>query len=109
MKKIEVKTKQKRRIQRVKNNLVVTLSRPRLSVFRSNKYIYAQVIDSTGKTLTSAYGLKSISDAFEVGKAIAQKALEKKVKNVVFDRNGYKYHGRIKSLAEGARDGGLEF
>lgn len=109
MKKIEVKTKQKRRVQRVRKNLVVSPDKPRLSVFRSNKYIYAQIIDISGNTITSALGSKSVKDAFEVGKSIAKKALEKKVKSVVFDRSGYRYHGRIKSLADGAREGGLKF
>ena len=96
-----------------------TPERPRLSVFRSNKEIYAQVIDDTsGKTLasassrdkelTEAKGTKS-ELATEVGKALAKKALAAGVESVAFDRGGYQYHGRVKSLAEGAREGGLKF
>ncbi len=95
--------------------------RKRLSVFRSSKHIYAQVIDDdAGKTLASASsieqptreGLKTganIEAAKEVGKLIAQRAREKGVKDVVFDRGGYLYHGRVKALAEAAREGGLNF
>jgi large subunit ribosomal protein L18 len=92
--------------------------RPRLSVYRSNKGIYAQVIDDvTGKTLASASSLskdfsatgnKSEQSA-AVGKLVAAKAVAAGIKDVVFDRNGYLYHGRVKSLAEGAREGGLNF
>ncbi|MBV8391164.1 MAG: 50S ribosomal protein L18 [Mucilaginibacter sp.] len=92
--------------------------RPRLSVYRSNKGIYAQIIDDvTGKTIASASslskdfaakGTKSEQSA-EVGKAVAAKAIAAGIKDVVFDRNGYLYHGRVKSLAEGAREGGLNF
>jgi len=93
-------------------------ARPRLSVFRSNKNIYAQIIDDTaGKTLVSARNsdkeiakIKSKMDAAAaVGEAIAAKALKAKIKKVVFDKGGFKYHGRVKALAEGARKGGLEF
>lgn len=80
--------------------------RPRLSVFRSSKYVYAQIIDdSVSKTLTSANGKK----AYEVGKKLAEKALKLKIKNVIFDRGGFLYHGRVAELAKGARDGGLIF
>lgn len=96
---------------------------PRLCVFRSNKHIYVQLIDDgKNKTVLSASDreLKAKNPAYrqagqkskvasEVGKLIAKKALEKKIEKVVFDRAGYKYHGRIKSLAEGARQGGLKF
>ncbi|MFN4123332.1 MAG: 50S ribosomal protein L18 [Flavobacteriales bacterium] len=94
-------------------------SAPRLSVFRSNKSIYAQLIDDTkGITLVSASSSEpeianqkgtKIDQASLVGKAIAAKALEKGISTVRFDRNGYLYHGRVKSLAEGAREGGLTF
>lgn len=92
--------------------------RPRLSVYRSNKGIYAQIIDDVaGKTLVSA---SSLSKDFEgsgtkseqsvaVGKLVAQKAIAAGIKDVVFDRNGYLYHGRVKQLAEGAREAGLNF
>lgn len=92
--------------------------RPRLSVFRSNKGIYAQVInDVDGNTIASASSLSKeftgkgnkIEQSLEVGKLVAEKAIAAGVKQVVFDRNGYLYHGRVKSLAEGAREGGLVF
>ncbi len=95
-----------------------SVERPRLSVYRSNKGIYAQIIDDTqGITLVSASTLKDevaekmpkIDQAKEVGKLIAQKAIASGITQVVFDRNGYLFHGRIKSLAEGAREGGLVF
>ena len=95
--------------------------RPRLNVFRSEKHIYAQVIDDRkGRTVAAASTLeatlkdrlesaKPLEQAKIVGETVAQRAIEKGVKRVVFDRAGYKYHGRIKSLADGARAGGLEF
>ncbi|MBC8337729.1 MAG: 50S ribosomal protein L18 [Alphaproteobacteria bacterium] len=95
--------------------------RPRLSVFRSGKHIYAQVIDDTAKTtLASASTLEKdmrsslktgadVNAAGQVGKAIAERAIAKGVKEVVFDRGGYKFHGRVKALAEAAREGGLSF
>ena len=96
-----------------------TADRPRLTVFRSNKEIYAQVIDDAeGKTIASASSrekgiadkkVAKIEQAKLVGQLIAEKAKEAGVENVVFDRNGYLYHGRIKSLAEAAREGGLKF
>ena len=92
-----------------------TDSRPRLTVFRSNKFIYAQVInDATGKTLFSASDVKvtkgtKTERAKQVGKMIAEIALKGKIKKVVFDRNGFKYTGRIKIVADEARAGGLEF
>jgi len=90
---------------------------PRLSVFRSNKHIHAQIIDDvSGKTLVSASSLevkndklKKIDVAKEVGKLIAKKAEELKISSVVFDRGSYRYHGRVKSFAEGAREGKLKF
>lgn len=79
----------------------------RLVVFRSNKYIYAQIInDAKGETLAS---VNKMTDAKLAGEEVAKKAIEKKVKKVVFDRNGYKYHGKVKLLAEAAREAGLEF
>src|SRR5882762_7766439 len=92
--------------------------RPRLSVYRSNKGIYAQIIDDiTGKTLVSASSLSKefattgnkSDQSTAVGKMVAEKAVAAGIKEVVFDRNGYLYHGRVKSLAEGAREGGLIF
>lgn len=101
---------------RVRGKISGTAECPRLSVFRSNKQIYAQVIDDlTGKTLASASSLK-IEDkapkkeiAAKVGAQIAKSAQEAGVTSVVFDRNGYLYHGRIKELADAARNGGLKF
>ena len=93
--------------------------RPRLSVYRSNKGIYAQIIDDvSGKTLVSASSLSKdftaaegtkIDQSVAVGKLVASKAIAAGIKDVVFDRNGYLYHGRVKSLADGAREGGLNF
>ena len=102
---------------RIRRKLAGTTERPRLSVHRSLNHIYAQVIDDqTGATVASAstIALKSktggnIAAAKEIGKAIAEKAKEKGVKQVVFDRGGYLYHGRVKALADAAREAGLEF
>lgn len=108
-------TKHQNRIGRHKRIRAVikgTAERPRLSVFRSNKYIYAQLIDDEkGVTLESAKSEKSQKrqSPFGVGESLAKKAIEKGIKKICFDRGGYKYHGRIKALAEGARKGGLEF
>ena len=83
---------------------------PRLCVFRSAKHIYAQLIDDReGKTLVAVSGEARVDKAKEVGKLIAEKVLKKKIKKVVFDRGGYKYHGIVKAVAEGAREGGLLF
>ncbi len=98
-----------------------TEERPRLNVYRSLKHMYAQIIvDTRGETLVSASTLSrelrgklkstgNVEAAKEVGRLIAKKALEKGIKKVVFDRNGFLYHGRVKAVAEGAREGGLEF
>ena len=94
-----------------------TPERPRLSVFRSNKSIYAQLIDDVnGKTLIAAStksvdaeGKPKIEQSKLVGKVLAERALDNDITTVVFDRSGYLYHGRIKALAEGAREGGLKF
>ena len=112
-------TKQERRYRikkRIRKIVSGTAERPRLNVFRSNKQIYAQVIDDlTGKTLAAASSLK-ISEkapkkeiAAKVGELIAKSAQEAGITTVVFDRNGYLYHGRIKELADAARKGGLKF
>ncbi|MBE7639665.1 MULTISPECIES: 50S ribosomal protein L18 [Salegentibacter] len=104
--------------KRVRKAITGTASRPRLSVFRSNKEIYAQIIDDVeGKTLAAASSRdKGVSvegnkseQAKLVGKALAEKALKAGVETISFDRGGYLYHGRVKSLAEGAREGGLKF
>lgn len=107
-------TKRLQRKKRVRSTIIGTAQKPRLSVFRSNKAIYAQLIDDTaGKTLASGSSLKAgksgITAAAEVGKAIGQAAKAAKIDTCVFDRNGYKYHGRVKALAEAAREAGLQF
>ena len=111
-KKVERRIKIKHRIRK---SVFGTAERPRLSVFRSNKQIYAQVInDNEGKTLAAASSLgletmPKIQQAEKVGELIAQKAKAAGIEQVVFDRNGYLYHGRVKSLADAARKGGLNF
>ncbi|MFA7687300.1 MAG: 50S ribosomal protein L18 [Moheibacter sp.] len=111
------KTEKRQKIKRrVRRNIFGTAERPRLSVYRSNKEIYAQLVDdNSGVTLASASsreakasGTKTEQSA-AVGKLIAEKAKSKGVETVVFDRNGFIYHGRIKALADGAREGGLKF
>jgi large subunit ribosomal protein L18 len=103
------------RHKRLRAKIIGTTKRPRLSVFKSNKFIYAQLIDDEKeKTLFSANDSKKrkgtkVESAKTVGKEIAKQAIENKIKKIVFDRSGYKYHGRIKALAEGARERGLEF
>jgi len=111
----------KRRHARVRAKVVGTASRPRLCVFRSLNHIYAQVIDdSQGHTLTSASTLEPEIEGEAAGKAktggaelvgslVARRALSKAINQVVFDRGGYKYHGRVKALAEAARQAGLKF
>ncbi|HUH17814.1 MAG TPA: 50S ribosomal protein L18 [Albibacterium sp.] len=113
------KLSRRERIKRgIRKRLSGSTERPRLSVYRSNKGIYAQVIDDiNGKTLVAASSLSKdfsgsgnkIEQSKAIGKIIAEKAIAAGINNVVFDRNGYLYHGRVKSLAEGAREGGLNF
>lgn len=110
-----------KRKRRVGKNLHGTSERPRLSVFRSDKHIYAQVIDDVdGRTLVSSSTMSAAFKAVEVesgkvaaakkvGELVATQALEQGIKKVVFDRNGFIYHGRVKALADGARKGGLDF
>lgn len=107
--------KRARRHRKIRSRIAGTSSVPRLSVFRSNSYIYAQLVDdNAGKTLASASSLdvkaktKTLA-ATEAGKTLAKKALEHKIAEVVFDRGGYVYTGRVKALADGAREGGLKF
>jgi len=113
-------SKQDRRLRirnRIRKTVKGSASVPRLSVFRSNKDIYVQLInDDDGKTLLSGSTLKmdgkgktKVEIANELGKSFAEKAKEAGIEQIVFDRGGYLYHGRVKSLAEGARDGGLKF
>ncbi len=122
MKAIEKKNlRRTRRKRHVRKNVNGTPDRPRLTVFRSHKNIYAQIIDDLGgRTLVSASTmLKTVTDALEstgnkdaarkVGEALAARAVEAGIKKVVFDRNGYAYHGRVKELADAVRKGGLEF
>ncbi len=113
------KFERRKRIKKgIRKNVTGTAERPRLTVFRSNAQIYAQLVDDiAGATLVSAgslkkeeaQGIKRIEQAAIVGKDIAEKALSLGIKEVVFDRNGYLYHGRVKSLADSAREGGLKF
>lgn len=111
-----ISRKQKRAVRhnRVRAKIIGTSARPRLAVFRSNRFIYAQLIDDTqGTTLAAAtsQGMKGgmQESASKVGAAIAKAALEKKITAAVFDRGGFSYTGTIKALADGAREGGLEF
>jgi large subunit ribosomal protein L18 len=115
------KVARQRRHRRVRKKTVGTVERPRLNVFRSLKHIYAQVIDDDkGHTLAAAStldpelrgklnGITKTEQAKLVGELLAERALARGVKQVVFDRGGYKYHGRVKALAEGSRGAGLEF
>lgn len=107
--------RQKRHFK-IRKQVIGTTERPRLSVFKSNIYIYAQIIDdSKGMTLAAESDIKmdkktkKVDKAFEVGKKLAAAAIKKGIKKVVYDRGGFLYHGRIAKLAEGARQGGLEF
>jgi large subunit ribosomal protein L18 len=108
----------RRRHRRVRKKIYGTAQRPRLAVFRSNRYIYAQVIDDqSGRTLASASSQESEmrarsltkETAAHVGRAVAERATEAGVQGVVFDRGGFRFHGRVKALAEAARQHGLEF
>ena len=110
-----------KRKKRISKRIISTVERPRLSVFRSARHIYGQIVDdTTGRTIAAASSNeKSVNDqpTFEskvakavfTGKLLAQRALDKGVKKVVFDRNGFLYHGRIKALSDGAREAGLDF
>jgi len=118
IKKIDTNKQRQKRHRRVRGKVAGTSQRPRLNVFRSRAHIYAQVIDdANGVTLCAASSAEKGFDgpngnadaAKKVGKAIADRAREKGVEIVVFDRGGYLYHGRVKALAEGAREGGLQF
>lgn len=113
-------TARAKRVSRIRKKITGTIERPRLRVFKSNKHIYAQIIDdSAGKTIAA---MSTVDKGFvaseekgktaaakQVGKLIAEKAKSAGVEQVVFDRGGYIYHGRVKSLSEGAREGGLKF
>ncbi len=119
---LNLKTKARlKRKKRIRKHLTGTQERPRLSVFRSSKHIYAQVIDDThGQTLVSASSLDKIvkeHPKFEnkvavadfVGKLLGERAVKKGISKVVFDRNGFLYHGRVKAVSNGAREAGLDF
>ena len=121
LKKVDKNQKRVTRHERIRNKITGTPERPRLNIYKSSKHIYAQVIDdATGITLVSASTLdKELRDkvaeltkqeaAKLVGKTVGERAKEKDINAVVFDRGGYLYHGRVKLLAEGARESGLEF
>ena len=107
-----------RRKSRIRKKVSGTAERPRLSVFRSARHVYAQVIDDcTGHTLVAASSFErdaqqtsgNVVACAEIGKVLAQRCIDKKITMVVFDKNGNKYHGRVKALADGAREGGLAF
>lgn len=110
-----------KRKKRIRKKLTGTAERPRLSVFRSAKHIYAQAIDdASGQTLATASSLEQTlrqQDGFEnkvavagfVGKLVAERVMDKGIKSVVFDRNGFLYHGRVKAVSDGAREAGLSF
>jgi large subunit ribosomal protein L18 len=110
-------TDRKQRHKRIRAKVSGTEKRPRLSVFRSEMHIYAQIIDDvSGKTLVASSDIKmkkgkdkKLDIAKKVGLDIADKAKEKNIENVVFDRGGHMFHGRVKALADGAREGGLKF
>ena len=118
-KKIQRKDNKYKRKIRSRLKVRENFSRPRLCVFRSDRYIYGQIIDNTtGKTILgiSSKDIETKKEdkgktdiSFRTGEALAKKALEKKIDQIVFDRSGYRYHGRVKALAEGARKGGLKF
>jgi large subunit ribosomal protein L18 len=117
--KLDKNAVRKKRHARVRRKVFGTAERPRLNVFRSNKHIYAQVIDDvkavtlvSASTLDKEFNLEStgnVEAAKKVGELVAKRALEKGIKSVVFDRGGYLYHGRVKALADAAREAGLEF
>lgn len=110
-----------KRKKRIKKRIVSTVERPRLTVFRSARHIYCQIVDdTTGRTLVAACSNEKtvkdqpkfenkIAQAVFTGKLLAQRAMDQGVKKVVFDRNGFLYHGRIKALSDGAREAGLDF
>ena len=116
MAKIKSKEERRRRVHRgIRKKIHGTPVRPRLSVYRSNKYIYAQLIDDiAGHTIASASSLEEeiegnepIDESHEVGRVLAERAQEEGISKAVFDRGGYRYHGRVRAMAEGAREGGL--
>lgn len=119
MKRVQEKhDRRRRRKLHVRKSIVGTPSRPRVSVYKSNKHIYVQAIDDTeSSTITSVSNVeadykdlnKSVENAKKLGKVIGERLLEKKIDRIVFDRNGYLYHGIVKGIADGAREAGLKF
>lgn len=114
MKRISAKAQ---RTTRIRRKVAAVADRPRLSISRSNRYCYAQIIDQTGKTLLgmsekALIGKEKVAPmdrAKQLGAAIAKLAIEKKIKEVAFDKGRFAYHGRVKAIADGAREGGLQF
>ncbi len=106
-----------RRKLRIRSKIMKLTDRDRLTVHRSNQHIYTQIVDKKGNVIASASDkdidtkekMTKTQKAKSVGKLVAERAVAKKIKTIVFDRSGYKYHGRVKALAEGAREGGLDF
>ena|SRR3990167_5763097 len=105
-----------RRKNKIKAKITGTLVRPRLSIFRSNRHIFAQAIDDVSKKTIASISSNNIKDyknksdaAKKTGQVLAEKILAKKIKSIVFDRNGYKFHGRVKTFAEGMREKGIKF
>lgn len=121
LKKRQLKNKRQRRKRSIRKKIFGTPQRPRMSVYRSNKHIYVQVIDDlNGHTVASASTVDADSregvaeldkqeQAHEIGKIVAERAKQEGIEKVVFDRNGFVFHGRVAAVAEGAREGGLEF
>ncbi len=122
MKKNTLKTERRNKIRkRIRSTIRGTAERPRLSIFKSNKHVYLQLIDDLGNTTITTVSTKSqslqselkgkagVESAKIIGEALAKTALDQGINKVVFDRSGYKYHGIVKSAAEGAREGGLDF
>ena len=114
----EKNNKLERRHKRIRSKISGTATKPRLSVFKSNQGMYLQLIDDVaGKTLFSAnfkelkdtHQLKRVDQSFKLGKILGEKAVKGNISEVVFDRGGYKYHGRVKAVADGAREAGLKF
>ena len=115
----EKKTVRFKRKARIRSRVSGTAAQPRMAVFKSNRYIYVQIIDDVrGATLVAASSLEkdlrsshkgNVEGAKAIGALVAKRALEKKIQNVVFDRSGYIYHGRVKALADAAREAGLKF
>lgn len=111
MNKTKKKAERRNKIKtRIRSTVAGTAERPRLSVYKSNKYTYMNIVDdSIGATLVSGKTEKNIENAKKAGSELAKSAQDKGIQKVVFDRSGYKYHGIIKAVAEGAREGGLQF